>query len=43
LSAISASGGASTISDSVPAMPPSALNHTQMPSASSGWPLRVMA
>src|SRR6186713_2281224 len=36
LSAISASGGARIISESVPAMPPSALNHTQMPSAISG-------
>jgi hypothetical protein len=38
--ATSASAGASRISDSVPATPPSAENHRQMPSASSGWPLR---
>ena len=43
LSAISASGGASAISESVPMMPPIAENQTQMPSASSGWPLRVIA
>ena len=43
LKANSASAGAMTISDRVPTMPPSALNHRQMPSASSGCPLRVIA
>ena len=42
-SAISASGGARIISESVPAMPPTAENHTPAPSASSASPLRVMA
>ena len=42
-SAISASGGASTISDRVPAMPPITENHRPAPSASSAWPLRVIA
>ena len=42
-SAMLASGGASAINASVPKMPPSALNHRPMPSASSGLPLRVMA
>ena len=42
-SAISASGGARIISDSVPAMPPTAENHTPAPSASSASPLRVIA
>ncbi len=42
-SAISASGGARIISDSTPAMPPTAENHTPAPSASSACPLRVMA
>ena len=43
LSAISASAGASRTSEMVPAMPPSALNQSPAPSASSAWPLRVMA
>src|SRR5690242_3988273 len=42
-SAISASGGASSISEAVPAMPPMAENQTPAPSASSASPLRVMA
>ncbi len=42
-SAISASGGAKIISDSVPAMPPTAENQTPAPSASSASPLRVIA
>ena len=42
-SAISASGGARIISESVPAMPPTAENQTPAPSASSASPLRVMA
>ncbi|MHC2272345.1 hypothetical protein ACVILJ_007728 [Bradyrhizobium diazoefficiens] len=42
-SATSASGGAKIISDSTPAMPPTAENQTPAPSASSAWPLRVMA
>ena len=43
LSATSASAGAMITSDSVPAIPPMALNQTPAPSASSAWPLRVMA
>ncbi len=42
-SAISASGGARIISESVPAMPPTAENQTPAPSASSASPLRVIA
>ena len=42
-SAISANGGARIISDSVPAMPPTAENHTPAPSANSASPLRVIA
>ncbi len=42
-SAISASGGARIISESVPAIPPTAENHTPAPSASSASPLRVIA
>ena len=42
-SAISASGGARIISESVPAMPPTAENQTPAPSANSASPLRVMA
>ena len=42
-SAISASSGAISTSESVPTMPPIALNHSPAPSAISGWPLRVIA
>ncbi len=42
-SAISASAGARIISATVPKMPPSALNHSDAPSAISAWPLRVSA
>ena len=42
-SAISASGGASAMSERVPTIPPIALNQTPAPSASSTWPLRVIA
>src|SRR5689334_14385013 len=42
-SAKSASAGADTISTAVPNNPPSALNTRPAPSASSVWPLRVIA
>ncbi len=43
LSANSASVGAATISTMVPNIPPSAENTSPAPSASSDWPLRVIA
>ena len=43
LSANSASAGAATISTSVPNRPPIAENTSPAPSASSAWPLRVIA
>ena len=42
-SAMSASGGANAMSEMVPTIPPIALNQTPAPSASSAWPLRVIA
>ena len=42
-SAISASSGAISTRDRVPTMPPMALNQSPAPSATSGWPLRVIA
>ena len=43
LSAKSASAGAATISTTVPNRPPTAENTRPAPSASSAWPLRVIA
>ena len=40
---VSASTGAMAMSEMVPTMPPMAENQSPAPSASSAWPLRVMA